>query len=110
MAYADLTSEQQQQLQDWLTVVRPMMGELARLVNHLKAAKTAYTGHISAILALLADVDSINNESGLTGATVVLKAEVDEVITDANALILTHDTVAKRELRDKFCGAANTLG
>ena len=110
MAYVDLTTEQQTQLDDWLTVVRPMMGEQGRLHNHLRVAKDAHTSHISAILAELAGPDEIPNATGLTGATAITKDELTAILVDANAVLATYDTDAKRQLAGKFAGAGNMLG
>ncbi len=110
MAYTDLTTEQQTQLQDWLTIVRPMMGELARLNNQFRVAKDAHASHVGAILALLVGSDEVPNETGLAGATAVTVAELAGILTDANAILTTYDTDAKRQVISKFAGAGNMLG
>lgn len=110
MAYADLTTEQKAELQEWLSVVRPMMGELARINNHFQVAKDAHASHVGDILGELVDADDIPNTSGLSGATAVSKAELGVILTDANAILTTYDTDAKRQMYTKFAGAANLLG
>ena len=110
MAYIDLTAQQQTQLQDWLTIVRPMQGELARLCNHLQVAKDAHTATIGVILGELIDADEIPNATGLAGATAVSKAELTEILVDANAILAAYNTAAKRQLTTKFAGPANMLG
>ena len=110
MAYADLTTEQQTQLQGWLSIVRPMMGEQGRLHNHLRVAKDAHTSHVAAILTELAGADEIPNASGLTGATAISKDELTAILSDANAVLQAYDTDAKRQLAGKFAGAGNMLG
>lgn len=110
MAYTDLTPQEKQELQDWLQFVRPIQGELAKALNHLEAAKNAHASHVAAILAELADVDSIPNESGLAGATSLLKSELSTILTQANTLLVNYDTPANRQLWTKFCGAENLIG
>lgn len=110
MAYADLTQEQRTELQDWLTIVRPMMGELARVNNHFRVAKTAHSSHVGAILAELAGSDEIPNTSGLQGATAITSDELTVILADANAILTAYDTEPKRQLMAKFAGAANLIG
>lgn len=110
MAYADLTAGQKQQLQDWLQLVRPIQGEVAKVLNHMAAAKTAYDSHVSTILAPLIDADAVPNESGLAGAVDVTKAELTTILTLLNAVLTTYNTTANRELWTKFCGAENLIG
>lgn len=110
MAYADLTAEQKSQLQDWLKIVRPMMGELGCLCNHLEVAKDAHTSHISAILGELVDADEIPDAAGYPGATPVTKAQLAEVLGDGNTILATNNTDTKRQLYGQFAGAKNMLG
>ena len=64
-----LTPAEQASLLAWLrTSLRPVMGELARLNNHLQAANTEYNGVQLALLAKLAAGDIVPVESGLDGA------------------------------------------
>ncbi len=109
MAYTDLSTEQKTQLQEWLQLVRPIQGEFAKVMNHMVAAKVAYTSHISDVLALLADVDEVPNQSGLAGAIDVTKAELTTILGLLNAA-LAADTDENRVLWTKFCGAANLIG
>jgi len=110
MAYADLTTEQKTQLNDWLSIVRPMLGELGRLCNHFEIAKDAHASHISAILGELSGTDIIPNTSGLAGATSITKNQLVEILTDAIAIITANNTSAKRQLYGLFAGAINMLG
>lgn len=110
MAYAELTADQKQQLQDWLQLVRPIQGEVAKVLNHMGAAKTAYDSHVGAVLALLVDGDAVPNESGLAGAIDVTKAELTTILALLNSVLTTYDTTANRELWTKFCGAGNLIG
>ena len=110
MAYADLTTDQKQQLQDWLQLVRPIQGEFAKVLNHMAAAKTAHASHVGDVLALLVDADAVPNESGLAGAVDVTKAELTTILTLLNAVLTTYDTAGNRELWTKFCGAENVIG
>ena len=110
MAYADLTTEQKRQLQDWLQLVRPIQGEFAKVLNHMGAAKTAHSSHVGAVLALLVDADNVPNESGLAGAIDVTKAELTTILMLLNVILTTYDTTPNRELWTKFCGAQNLIG
>lgn len=110
MAYTDLTADQKRELQDWMQILRPMMGEFSRLCNHFEVAKDAHTAFVGDILVLLAPGDVVPNQSGLAGATDVTKTEISVALVDANAVLTAHNTAAKRQLLTKFAGAANLLG
>ena len=114
MAYSDLTTDQKKHLQDWLQLVRPIQGEVARAVaralNHMGAAQTAHDSHVGDVLALLASGDVIPNESGLAGAIDVDKSELTAILSLLSGMLTTYDTPANRELWTKFCGADNLIG
>ncbi len=110
MAHADLTPEQKTQLQEWLQVVRPLQGEMARMLQRMQVAKDAHASHVGAILAELASDDVIPNESGLAGATAITKANLTTILVDLNTVLTDYDTDEKRQLWTKFCGAVNMIG
>jgi len=68
MAYVDLTSQEQQSLDNFLALLRPWTGEQARTNNHGDALNTQYNANVSAILSQLLGTDVIPNKSGLAGA------------------------------------------
>ncbi len=110
MAYSDLTTDQQKQIQDWMQLVRPIQGEIARLLHHVGAAKTAYDSHVGDILALLAGTDEIPNESGLAGAVGMDKSELTTILLLMSGMLTTYETPANRELWTRSCGAGNLIG
>ena len=110
MAYSDLTTDQKKQLQDWLQLVRPIQGEVARALNHMAAAKTAYDSHVGSVMPLLASSDVIPNESGLAGAIDVDRSELTAILSLLSGMLTTYGTPANRELWTKFCGAGNLIG
>lgn len=110
MAYVDLTTDQKKQLQDWLQLVRPIQGEVARALNHMQAAQTAHDSHVGAVLALLLPGDVIPNESGLAGAIDVDKSELTSILALLSSTLATLDTTTNRILWTKFCGAGNLIG
>ena len=111
MAYADLTTQQQVELQDWLTLLlRPWCGEQARANNHGDGIDTAYNSHVSAILGELSDLDDIPNTGGLSGATVVTKAEVVSIVSHVQSILANYNTSAHRQLWSQAGGAVNMIG
>ena len=108
--FSELTVDEQTQLADQMTIIRPMVGALARVCNSFRIAKDAHTSHVGAILAQLVDADEVPNTTGLAGAVAITKAEIDEVLTDANAVLAAYDTPAKRQLYTRFAGARNLIG
>lgn len=76
MAYADLTTEQKASVDAMLALVRPLSGELARLLEKFQAVVSYYSGNVETILGTLLDADAIPNQTGLAGAQSMTKAEV----------------------------------
>lgn len=88
MAYADLTAEQKASVQALSQLVRPLSGELARLLEKFQAVVSYYSGNVETILGELQTSDVIPNESGLAGAQDLTKEQfvnlVGYMITAAN--------------------------
>jgi len=68
MAYADLTDEQKEAVQALSQIVRPLSGELARLLEKFQAVVAYYAGNVETTLGELQASDVIPNTSGLAGA------------------------------------------
>jgi hypothetical protein len=109
MAYADLTTEQKQSVDDFMAMVRPFCGELARVHNHGAAAFTQYWATISTIMGELQDADEIPNKTGLAGAVGVTKAQVAVILAWMESLA-TINSESNRQLMAKACGGVNLIG
>ena len=110
MAYADLTAEEKQGLQDWVNLLRPTAGELARFNNHAEAVNTVYNGpQLTPILAQLADGDEIPNTSGLAGSGAMTKAQVVTIVSYLQTA-LTLNTSAHRANLALAAGGGNLIG
>lgn len=109
--YASLTTEQKDILQHFVNaLVRPAMGEVARMENHLSALNDDYNVQSSAIMALLdSDAVIIPNESGLSGTASLTKGEVITLVSYAQG-ILGYNTSGHRQNYVKAAGAENTIG
>ena len=109
MAYADLTTEQKQSVDEFMALLRPWCGELARVHNHGASAFTQYWATISAILGELLDGDVIPNKSGLPGAAGITKTEIGTILAWQGS-IATINSEANRQLMAKACGGTNLNG
>ena len=111
--WTDLTAAEQTLILDWMNqLLRPVSGELARVLYHFDLVKAAYTGpaDIAGIVATLDANAVIPNTSGLSGAVDVTKAQLDPVLTALAALLTNYYTAADLERYVALAGASNVLG
>ncbi|MHC4464469.1 MAG: hypothetical protein ACYS30_24015 [Planctomycetota bacterium] len=109
--FSELTAEQQAILQHYVDVlIRPVMGELARVNNHLAAVNTDYNAQSSAILSLLDTGAVIPNGSGLAGTATLDKEDVITLTSYAQGVLTNYNTAGHRENFVKAAGAENTIG
>lgn len=110
MQYDDLTTEQKAQLQDWLNLLRPAIGEAARAMQHLSVILAAHATGPDVIAASLDAGAVLPNTGGLAGATAVTVEELDMVLTDIGSVLGAQFDAASLPVYIKFAGAANILG
>lgn len=116
MAYADLTTEQKQSVQAMCQLVRPLSGELGRLLEKFQAVVAYYTGNVETILGELDNADVVPNESGLAGAQSLTKEQLVNLVGYFIVMAATPDgssgsynTNYHRALYAKACGPSNLL-
>ena len=109
----ELSAEDQTLILDWMNqLLRPVSGELARVLYHLDVVKAAYVGpaDIAAVMATL-DADAIiPNSSGLSGAVDIEKQDIDPMLTALNSLLTGYYTAADLQRYVALAGASNVLG
>lgn len=111
MTFDQLTPEQQAILLHYVDqLLRPVIGEFARLLNHMEAADYDYDGQSSAILALLSAGQTVPNQSGLAGTATLTKENVQTFANAMNTILTTYNTAANRQLMVQIAGAENTIG
>lgn len=121
MAYADLSAEQEAQLDDWATNMRAWMGELQRVINRGEALKDAYNGQdgVSSLFDVggaWADTEPIPNKSGLAGAAPLETLDFKQMVTqhlnkllvDASAYTSGFNVAGQRQDRVAAAGPTNT--
>jgi len=109
----DLTTEQQAVVNAWMTqLLRPVAGELARVLYHLNLTKAAYTGPAD-VAGIVGSLDSnavIPNEGGLAGAVPVTKAQLTPMLAALAALLTGYYGDADLERYIALAGASNVIG
>ena len=116
MAYADLTPEQKESVQALSQLVRPLSGELARLLEKFQAVVSYYVGNVETILGALQSSDEIPNASGLAGEQTLTKEQLVNLIGYMIVISATPDgasgsynTNYHRALYAKACGPENLI-
>jgi hypothetical protein len=109
--FNELTAEQQATIQHYVDVlVRPVMGEFARLLNHFAATNSDYNAQASAALSLLDAGAEIPDQSGLAGTAVLDKDLVVTMTSYMQGSLTSYNSAAHRQNYVKAAGAENTIG
>lgn len=116
--YADLTTEQQNILQDMTNMLRAWTGEQARANNHASAINSGYNAQVITILGLITSgSEVIPQTSGLAGAAsltkdeiVTLVSHVQNILTDMSSHSSGFNTTGLRQTWAKAAGAQNLIG
>ena len=115
--YTDLTTEQQNILQDFTNLCRAWAGEQARVNNHGDAINTTYNAQVVTILSSLDTGEVIPQTSGLAGSASLTKEEVttlvshiQNMLTDMSTHTSGFNTSTLRQAWAKAAGATNMIG
>jgi len=74
--YASLSQAEKDILTELGRLRRPVMGEIARLMNHLVALWDYYNTHASAVLTTVDNTEVVPDNSGLQNGNPITKAEI----------------------------------
>ena len=109
--WAELTAEQQAQFSAWMDqMLRPVAGEVARVLYHLDVTKAAYNATAVDIYNLLNADAVIPNTGGLSGAIPLTKTQLGPMLAALASLLTDYYTEADQELYVKLAGGPNVLG
>lgn len=111
-AFDSLTDEQKATILNYVdTLLRPVMGELARALSHMDAVNSDYIAQASAALALLSPgSEEIPDQSGLAGTAVLDKDLIVTLTSYVQNLLTSYNTAAHRQNYVLAAGASNTIG
>ena len=109
MAYNDLSTEQKQSVDDFMSMLRPWCGEFARVHNHGAACYTQYWATISSVMSELQDADVIPNKTGYAGAEGITKAQIGTILAWIGD-VATTNSEANRQLMATAAGGMNLVG
>ena len=103
-SYDDLSLEDQQKIDDFLTHVRPAAGTFAQSANTAKLI--GQSGSVTGATALIASLDSgtIPNKTGLAEAQPLEASQVQELLTDLGKGVSEFGSEAKTNLYIAACG------
>lgn len=105
-----LSTEQQGIVAEYVRQQRAVVGEFARLLNHMAALDAMYDGQVTAAWASLDAGDVIADGSGLAGVSSLSKAEVASIANAMQTILTTYNGEALRQLYVKMSGLTNTIG
>lgn len=107
--YAELTDVQKKILADHDLAMRPLIGEMARLVDKASAVAAAYAELAGPILNDVTNTELIPNTSSLAGSVDLQVYDTGVLMGYLSALVSGWDS-AHRDLSIKAVGALNTVG
>lgn len=102
--YNNLTAEQKKNLKDFSTVVRPLAGQIGKLMLTFKDAILTYNAIIKPIIDSLDAGEIIPNETGLSGAQPVDKQILVDFINAISQVESGFNTDANRSDWIKLAG------
>ena len=109
--WAELTTEQQSTFSAWMDqLLRPVAGEISRVLYHLNVTKVAYAATAADIYTLLDAGAIIPNTGGLSGAIPITKTQLGPMLAALNSLLADYYTQEDQELYVKLAGGPNVLG
>lgn len=107
--YNQLSQEDKDKLNFFVTELRSEYGALARFLDGVDDLRVHYTAQgIGAIITSLDAGAEVPNASGLAGATDLTKEQIQTAVTDMNSLLTTWWTDTKRQGYDLMAGPPNT--
>ncbi len=105
--YEELDAEEKATVQHYVNVLlRPAMGDIARLLNRLTPVLAAYNGEVKGILALLNTGTEVPNKSGLAGISTLTSGEV-ATMSRCIETLLALNSADHLQLYVKAAGAEN---
>lgn len=105
-----LTPEQQAIVAEYTRQQRAVVGEFARLLNHMAALDAMYDGQVTAAWTSLQDTDVIADGSGLAGVSSLTKAQIAQIANAMQAILTAYNGEALRQLYVRMAGMTNTVG
>ena len=90
-------------------LIRPSLGQFARLLNLFAALRADGVVQTDALVASLDAGTVIPNTGNLAGAVPMTKEEVQSVDTAVGNILTTYNTAALRQTYAKLAGAQNTV-
>lgn len=114
VAFSTLSAADQKRVTDYITNLRSVAGEIARVMNHCDAyGNIAWNTGISTLVGTL-DTTPIPDGSALSGAAQLTAAEVTTLTAHLQNLTtgtagVVNDTT-HRQVWAKACGAGNVIG
>lgn len=111
MQWDELAAEQKQTFSAWMDqMLRPVAGELSRVLYHLNVTKAAYSATAAVIYGVLDNDAVIPNTGGLSGAIPLTKAQLQPMLLALNDLLADYYAEADQELYVTLAGGPNVIG
>jgi hypothetical protein len=108
--YASLTAAQQKVLADYDTAIRPVAGQLARVLTRMQAVNDQYNASASAVLAALTTTETVPNTTTLAGSQDLLQTELVNMTSYLQNILGTYNDAPHRQAYSKAVGAGNLTG
>lgn len=109
MQYADLTTDQKAQVQAFMDVYRPILGQVARIFAQTAGMENAWNGSISALVTSLDAGAIVAAPTGLAGAAPLTRESVITTMGNFAAALASFNTDTMRQGYINAAGLSNTL-
>ena len=108
-AFVDLTPEQQARANEYTLLMRPIAGDLAKLLNRMVAAQELWTNDVQAICTALTNGSDIPNPSGLAEAAAMTDLDYVTMQGYFDSILTSFNDATRRANYVQAAGAVNTV-
>lgn len=109
MQYADLTADQKAQVQAFMDVYRPILGQVARIFAQVAGMENAWNGSISALVTGLDANAIVDTTTGLAGAAPLTRESIITTMGNFQQALASFNTDSMRQGYINAAGLSNTL-
>ena len=110
MKFTELKPEQQAQIIAFMSVFRPNVGLIARVMNKFAQMDGLWVTNISPLMAALDPGEVIPDPTGLAGAAPLMHEQVAGIMADVESVLKEHNAPANRAAFVIVAGPLNTIG
>ena len=109
-AWSSLTPTQQKQVTDYVTFLRGLAGQFARVMQHMDADNVSWNQTVSALVTGLDALTVIPDNTSLAGAAPLAREDVINITGYCQSVLTSFYDAAHKGVLSSACGPSNMIG